>query len=320
MSKLTSTACLNVEDLASGVLGKIGDTPLLELKNLAAGRLPAGVSIWAKAEWYNAGGSVKARPALRMIEEGERQGKLKPGMTILDSTSGNTGVAYALIGLLKGYKVKLVMPANVCNERKHLMATSYKAEIVFSDPLLGSDGAILECKRIFNENPDRYFWPDQYNNPANWEAHFYTTAEEIWSQTGGKVTHFLAGIGTSGTVMGVTRGLKAKNRLIKCYAVEPAESLHGIEGLKHMATSIVPGIYRPEELDGKISVRTEEAYEMVNAIKDTEGALVGTSAGAAVHAAVTLGRSLTEGVIVTILPDSCECDVAHGIFSKILSK
>lgn len=320
MSKLTSTACMKPEDLTSGEIGKIGDTPLLDFHKVIEGRVPPGVSILAKAEWYNAGGSVKARPALRMIEEGERQGKLQPGMTILDSTSGNTGVAYALIGLLKGYKVKLVMPANVCNERKHLMATAYKAEIVFSDPLQGSDGSILECRRIYNEDPGKYFWPDQYNNPANWEAHFYTTAEEIWAQTGGKVSHFLAGIGTSGTVMGVTRGLKAKNPNIKCYAVEPAESLHGIEGLKHMATSIVPGIYRPEELDGKISVKTEEAYDMVNLIRDAEGLLVGTSAGAAVHAAVTLGKSLTEGVIVTILPDSCECDVAHGIFDLLLKK
>lgn len=317
---MVATACLNVEDLTSDVLGKIGNTPLLHLKSLAGAGLPAGVSIWAKAEWHNAGGSVKARPALRMIEEGERQGRLKPGMTILDSTSGNTGVAYALIGLVKGYKVKLVMPANVCNERKHLMATAYKAEIVFSDPIAGSDGAILKCREIFNADPGQYFWPDQYNNPANWEAHYHTTAEEIWRQTDGKVSHFLAGIGTSGTVMGVTRGLKAKNRNIKCYAVEPAEPLHGIEGLKHMATSIVPGIYKQSELDGKISVKTEEAYDMVNFLKDSEGLLVGTSAGAAVHASVTLGRSLTEGVIVTILPDSCECDVAHGIFNSILNK
>lgn len=320
MSKLTSTACMTAEDITTDLLGKIGNTPLLDFGKLALGRVPPGVSVWAKAEWHNAGGSVKARPALRMIEEGERQGKLRPGMTILDSTSGNTGVAYALIGLLKGYKVKLVMPANVCNERKHLMATAYKAEIAFSDPLQGSDGAILECRRIFNEDPAQYFWPDQYNNPANWEAHFYTTAEEIWSQTDGKVTHFLAGIGTSGTLMGVTRGLKAKNREIKCYAVEPEEPLHGIEGLKHMATSIVPGIYKPEELDGKISVKTEDAYKMVNAIKDAEGVLVGTSSGAAVHAALTLGGSLTEGLIVTVLPDSCECDVAHGIFDLLLKK
>jgi cysteine synthase B len=311
---------MTAEDITTDLLGKIGNTPLLDFGKLALGRVPSEVSIWAKAEWCNAGGSVKARPALRMIEEGERQGKLRPGMTILDSTSGNTGVAYALIGLLKGYKVKLVMPANVCNERKHLMATAYKAEIAFSDPLQGSDGAILECRRIFNEDPAQYFWPDQYNNPANWEAHFYTTAEEIWSQTDGKVTHFLAGIGTSGTLMGVTRGLKTKNREIKCYAVEPEEPLHGIEGLKHMATSIVPGIYKPEELDGKISVKTEDAYKMVNAIKDAEGILVGTSSGAAIHAALTLGGSLTEGLIVTVLPDSCECDVAHGIFDLLLKK
>jgi len=247
-----------------------------------------------------------------MIEEGERTGKLKPGMTILDSTSGNTGVAYALISLVKGYKVKLVMPGNVCNERKQLMATGYKAEVIYSDPLQGSDGAILLCREIYNKDPEKYFWPDQYNNPANWQAHYYTTAPEIWEQTGGKVTHFLAGIGTSGTVMGISRGLKEKNPAIKCYAVEPAESLHGIEGLKHMATSIVPGIYNESELDGKISVKTEEAYEMVVRLQEEEGLLVGSSSGAAMAAAVKLGRTLDKGVIVTILPDSCECDWTHG--------
>ncbi|MBI5815705.1 MAG: cysteine synthase family protein [Nitrospinae bacterium] len=316
MSKLAATACFKTEDLTTDILGKIGNTPLLNLKNIAERFLPKGVELYAKAEWRNASGSVKARPALRMIEEGERQGKLRPGMCILDSTSGNTGVAYALIGLIKGYKVKLVMPGNVCNERKRLMATGYHAEIIFSDPLLSSDGAILKCREIYKESPESYFWPDQYNNPANWEAHFHTTAEEIWAQTGHKVTHFLAGIGTSGTVMGTSRGLKAKDPKIKCYAVEPAESLHGIEGLKHMATSIVPGIYNEAELDGKISVKTDQAYDMVNLILKEEGHMVGTSAGAAVAASIMLGKNLTEGVIVTVLPDSCECDVTHGVFNS----
>ncbi|MBI4666615.1 MAG: cysteine synthase family protein [Nitrospinae bacterium] len=315
MSKLVSTAFVKVEDLTTEILRKIGNTPLIPLRNIAKyENLPAGVEIYAKAEWYNAGGSVKARPALRMIEEGEQSGKLRPGMTILDSTSGNTGVAYALIGLVKGYHVKLVMPANVCNERKHLMASAYKAEIVFSDPLLSSDGAILKCREIFKEDPGHYFWPDQYNNPANWRAHFFTTAEEIWTQTDGKVTHFLAGIGTSGTVMGTSRGLKNKSQGVKCYAIEPAESLHGIEGLKHMSTSIVPGIYNEAELDGKLAVKTDDAYDMVNRLKDEEGLLVGTSSGAAVRGAVTLAKTLTNGVVVTVLPDSCECDVTHGVF------
>jgi len=317
MSKLAATACFKAEDISAATLKKIGNTPLINLKNVAERFLPKGVELYAKAEWFNASGSVKARPALRMIEEGERQGRLKPGMSILDSTSGNTGVAYALIGLVKGYNVKLVMPANVCNERKHLMATQYKAEIVFSDPMLSSDGAILKCREIYKENPEAYFWPDQYNNPANWQAHYFTTAEEIWEQTSHKVTHFLAGIGTSGTVMGTSRGLKNKNGNIKCYAVEPAESLHGIEGLKHMATSIVPGIYDEKELDGKISVKTDQAYDMVNIIQKEDGLMVGTSAGAAVAAAITLGKTLTEGVIVTVLPDSCECDVTHGVFNTL---
>lgn len=315
MLKLSATACQKAEEITPDIISRIGNTPLLHLKKIAAKECP-NVQIYAKAEWYNAGGSVKSRPALRMIQDGEASGRLKPGMTILDSTSGNTGVAYALIGLVKGYTVKLVMPGNVCNERKQLMASAYKADIEYSDPLDGSDGAILLCRDIYRKDPAMYFWPDQYNNPANWKAHFFTTAEEIWNQTQGKVTHFLAGIGTSGTVMGTSRGLKRKNPNIKCYAVEPEESLHGIEGLKHMSTSIVPGIYNEPELDGKISVKTEEAYEMVSRLMEEEGLMVGTSAGAAVYAAVKLGKTLNEGIITTVLPDSCECEIAHGGFLK----
>ncbi len=317
MSKLTAAALVKTEDIKPDILSAIGNTPLLQMKSIAEAECP-GVEIWAKAEWYNAGGSVKARPALRMIEEGERTGRLKPGMTIMDATSGNTGVAYALIGLVKGYPVKLVMPGNVCNERKQLMASHYKAEVVYSDPLKSSDGAILVARELYAEDPELYFWPDQYNNDDNWRAHYNTTAPEIWEQTGGKVTHFMAGIGTSGTIMGTSRGLKAKDDKIKCYAVEPEESLHGIEGLKHMASSIVPSIYNLDELDGKISVKTEEAYEMVSRMEDQEGILAGTSAGAAVAAAVKLGKTLNEGVIVTVLPDSCECEITHGDFVKEL--
>jgi len=313
MSKLAAAAYLKPEEINENIIARIGDTPLIPMKSIASAECPQ-VEIWAKAEWHNAGGSVKARPALRMIEQGEKQGSLKPGMTILDSTSGNTGIAYALIGLVKGYKVKLVMPGNICNERKQLMAARYHAEVVYSDPLQSSDGAILLANDIYNENPDIYFWPDQYNNDENWKAHYHTTAPEIWEQTNKKVTHFLAGIGTSGTVMGVSRGLKVFNSDIRCYAVEPAESLHGIEGLKHMATSIVPGIYNESELDGKISVKTEEAYNMVNRLSEEEGLNVGSSSGAAIAAAVKLGKTLGEGLIVTIMPDSCECDITHGIF------
>lgn len=311
--KLAAAAYFRPQEINADALKRIGNTPLVQIKSIAAKECP-GVEVWAKAEWFNAGGSVKARPALRMIEEAERTGRLKPGMTILDATSGNTGVAYALIGLVKGYKVKLVMPGNVCNERKRLMASAYKAEIVFSDPIESSDGAIRVCRDIYRKDPGQYFYPDQYNNPDNWKAHYHTTAAEIWEQTQGRVTHFLAGIGTSGTVMGASRGLKAHNPAIRCYAVEPEESLHGIEGLKHMASSIVPGIYNQAELDGKIQVKTDEAYDMVNRLAGEEQLVVGSSAGAAVYAAIALGKTLNSGLIVTILPDTCECDVAHGDF------
>ncbi|MBF0169546.1 MAG: cysteine synthase family protein [Nitrospinae bacterium] len=310
--RLAESARVRSEDLNESILQKIGSTPLLDFSKIARSECP-NVEIYAKAEWFNAGGSVKARPALNMIEEGERAGKLKPGMTILDSTSGNTGVAYALIGMVKGYHVKLVMPQNVCGERKQLMSAAYHAEIVYSSPLEGSDGAILLCREIYRQNPDLYFWPDQYNNPANWQAHYKTTAEEIWRQTGGKVTHFLAGLGTSGTAMGTSRGLKERfDKGIKCYGIEPAETLHGIEGLKHMDSSIVPGIYNKEELDGIVSVATEEAYEMTARIQREYGLNVGTSSGAAIAGAVKLGKTLTGGVLVTVLPDSCDCEATTG--------
>ncbi len=310
--RLAESARVRSEDINESILGKIGNTPLLDFTKIARKECP-GVEIYAKAEWFNAGGSVKARPALNMIEEGERSGKLKPGMTILDSTSGNTGVAYALIGMVKGYHVKLVMPQNVCGERKQLMSSAYHAEIVYSSPLEGSDGAIVLCRDIYKQDPHLYFWPDQYNNPANWQAHYNTTADEIWKQTDGRVTHFLAGLGTSGTAMGTTRGLKEKfNKNILCYGVEPLETLHGIEGLKHMDSSIVPGIYNKDDLDGIVSVDTETAYEMTARIQREYGLNVGSSSGAAIAGAVQLGKSLKEGVLVTVLPDSCDCEATTG--------
>jgi len=297
------------------VLQNIGNTPLIRIQNL--GREFKDVEIYAKAEWKNAGGSVKSRPALRMIEDGEKSGRLTKDKIILDSTSGNTGIAYALIGKVKGYKVKLVMPANVCKERKGIMADFYGAEIITSSPFEGSDGAILLARKIFKENPDLYFMPDQYNNDSNWKAHYETTAKEIWEQTEGRITHFLAGIGTGGTIMGNTRRLKDYNKNIQCLAVEPSEELHGIEGLKHMASSIVPGIYKEEELDGKISVSTEASYEMVKRLEDEEGILVGHSAAAAMWAALDLASRIDKGVIVTIFPDSCEkCYINFGKFKE----
>jgi cysteine synthase B len=306
-------ACPVITDLS--ILKKIGNTPLIQIKNLP--KELQDVEIYAKAEWRNAGGSVKSRPALKMIEDGEKSGKLTKGKIILDSTSGNTGIAYALIGKIKGYKVKLVMAANVCKERKGTMADFYGAEIVTSSPFEGSDGAIRLARKICNENPDLYFMPDQYNNDSNWQAHFETTAKEIWQQTSGRVTHFVAGIGTGGTIMGTTRGLRDINPDIKCYAVEPAEELHGIEGLKHMASSIVPGIYKESILDGKISVTTEDAYKCVDFLEKEEGVMVGHSSGAALQGALDLARQIKKGVIVTVFPDSCDdCYIQFGKFKQ----
>jgi len=296
-------------------LKKIGNTPLIPIRNLT--RDYPDVEIYAKAEWRNAGGSVKSRPALQMIEDGEADGRLTKDKIILDSTSGNTGIAYALIGNIKGYRVKLVMPANVCKERKGLMADFYGAEIVTSSPFEGSDGAIVLAREIYNRDPDAYFMPDQYNNDSNWRAHYLHTANEIWKQTDGRITHFCAGIGTGGTIMGNTRRFRELNPNIECHAIEPKEELHGIEGLKHMESSIVPGIYKEEELDGKISVTTEDAYKMVETLEKEEGILVGHSSAAAMVAALDLAARIQKGVIVTVFPDSCDtCYINFGKFKE----
>ncbi len=304
---------------STGVLKSIGNTPIIRIKKL--GQEFKDITILAKAEWKNAGGSVKARPALKMIEDGEESGELTKDKIILDSTSGNTGIAYALIGKVKGYKVKLVMPANVCKERKGLMADFYGAEIVTSSPFEGSDGAIVLAQKIYADNPDLYFMPDQYNNDSNWKAHYETTAKEIWTQTDHRVTHFIAGIGTGGTIMGATRRLKEFNPDIQCFAMEPYEELHGLEGLKHMASSIVPGIYDESILDGKISVSTEDAYDMVETLEEEEGILVGHSSAAALCGALELARRVKKGVIATIFPDSCDqCYINFGKFKEYLEE
>ena len=286
--------------LGASVVENIGNTPLLRLTDPA---IPPRVEVYAKLEFFNPGGSVKDRPARRMIEDGERDGFLEPGKVILDSTSGNTGIAYAMIGAAKGYRVKLAMPANVSRERKIILA-AYGAEVVYTDPGELSDGAILEARKMYEADPDRYFKPDQYNNPANWHAHRDTTAPEIWQQTGGRVTHFVATIGTSGTVMGTGRGLKAFNPAVEVIAAEPAEPFHGIEGLKHMESSIVPGIYDEGFLDHKIPVDTEDAYDTALRLPVEQGVLVGQSAGGAYWAAIEVARQLEEGVVVTIFCDS----------------
>jgi len=283
------------------ILDLIGNTPLVQISRITEG-LPSAVRIFAKLEGANPGGSVKDRPALQMVQDGIRTGKLRPGKTIIDSTSGNTGIALAMIGRVLNYPVELVVPANVSAERKQILH-AYGAQVTYSDPLEGSDGAIRLCRTILAANPEKYFKPDQYFNPMNSQAHYENTGPEIFRQTDGKITHFVAGIGTGGTIMGTGRYLKEKNRAIRVIAVEPDDALHGLEGLKHMASSIVPGIYHEEELDEKMPIGTDDAYAMVYRLSQEEGILVGQSAGAAMFAALKLARKLRSGTIVTIFPD-----------------
>lgn len=288
--------------LTTSILDKIGNTPLLKISRVAEALRNKGVGIYVKAEWLNPGGSVKDRPALRIIEEAEKTGKLTKDTTIIDSTSGNTGIAYALIGAKKGYRVTLVMPLNVSEERKRIVR-AFGATMIFTDPLLGSDGAMSEAKRIVTENPSRYFYADQYNNEANWKAHFETTGVEVWEQTAGSVTHFVACLGTSGTLMGTGRRLKEYNPDIQVIAVEPATPIHGLEGMKHMATSVVPGIYDEHFPDRKIAVETEDAYESVRSLAAEEGFFVGYSSGAALVASLMVAHEIESGTVVTVFPD-----------------
>ena len=287
--------------MSPSVLELIGNTPLVEIQRVRGGVAP-GVRLFGKIEGFNPGGSVKDRPALKMIQEGIRQGRLVPGKTILDSTSGNTGIALAMIGAALGYPVELVMPANVSRERKQMVA-AFGARAIFSDPLEGSDGAIRRCREVLAADPERYFKPDQYNNEANPLAHYETTGPEIWRQTEGRVTHFVAGIGTGGTIMGTGRFLKSKNPDLQVIAAEPEDAFHGLEGLKHMASSIVPGIYHEDELDLKLGIATDEAYDMVYRLGREEAQLVGQSCGAAYVAALRIARTLREGTIVVLFAD-----------------
>lgn len=286
---------------ASTIVDLIGNTPMVELGCLRE-RVSAGVTIYGKVEGFNPGGSVKARSAWNMVRRGLESGELRAGKTILESTSGNTGIALAMIGAALGYPVKLVMPENVSRERKRVLQ-AYDAEIVYSSPLEGSDGALLLCREILERDPAIYFKPDQYDNEANPEAHYLTTGPEIWRQTDGRVTHLVATIGTSGTVMGTGRFLRERNRNVQVVAVEPADSFHGIEGLKHMASTIVPGIWRPEEIDRIVGVETEDAYDMVYRLAAGDGLLLGQSSGAAVVGALEVARDLSTGVVVVILAD-----------------
>jgi|SRR5688572_6182549 cysteine synthase B len=288
--------------VAPSVLQLIGNTPLVELLHVRDG-VPPDVRLFAKLEGFNPGGSVKDRPARKMIEVGLANGKLVTGKTIIDSTSGNTGIALAMIGAALGFPVELVMPGNVSTERKRIVA-AFGASAIFSDPLEGSDGAIRLCRTILAETPERYFKPDQYFNEANPLAHFETTGPEIWEQTEGRITHFVAGIGTGGTVMGTGRYLKQRNPAVQIVAAEPEDAFHGLEGLKHMASSIVPGIYHEDELDLKIGIATDDAYDMVYRLAREEGLLVGQSCGAAHVAALEIARRATgPATIVEIFPD-----------------
>jgi S-sulfo-L-cysteine synthase (O-acetyl-L-serine-dependent) len=287
--------------LSTNVLDQVGNTPLLRLERLGA-EVP-GVELYGKAEWFNPGGSVKDRPALNMVREAERAGRLGRGQVLLDATSGNTGIAYAMIGAARGFRVKLCMPANASIERKRILH-AYGADLVLTSPLEGSDGAIREARRLYAEDPDRYFYCDQYSNENNWKAHYHGTATEIWEQTGGRVTHFVAGLGTSGTFVGTTRRLKELNPRIRCISFQPDSPFHGLEGMKHMESAIVPPIYEPGLADEDRAVSTEEAYDMVRSLAREEGLLVGISAGAAVACALRVAREAREGVVVTILCDS----------------
>ena len=292
---------------AEPLLATVGNTPLLRLEQIP--REFPGIEIFAKAEYFNPGGSVKDRAALNMVLDGERSGRLNHSRVILDATSGNTGIAYAMIGANRGYQVKLVLPANASGERQRILK-AYGAEMVFSDAADGSDGAIRLCRQVYRADPDRYFYPDQYNNPANWKAHYEHTGPEIVRQTGGRLTHFVAAMGTSGTFTGITRRLKRDLPEVKCYSAQPSSGFHGLEGLKHMPTAIVPGIYDEKLADGNLWIETEDAYRMVRRLAREEGLLVGISSGCNVHAATILARELAargeSATIVTVLCDSAE--------------
>lgn len=288
----------------SSVLDMIGRTPLVRLHQFE--RDTPGVELYGKAEWQNPGGSVKDRAAARMILDGEASGALTAARTILDATSGNTGIAYAMVGAARGYRVKLCVPENASPERK-LILKALGAELVLTSPLEGTDGAIREARRLFAEDPDRYFYPDQYSNESNWRAHFDTTAPEIFEQTSGRITHFVAGLGTSGTFIGTGRRLRKLNPAIKLYSFQPDSPFHGLEGLKHMATAIVPGIYDPTLADEDLAIDTERAYRMVRRLAREEGLLGGISSGAAVAALLDVAVRAPKGsVAVTVFPDGAE--------------
>jgi len=290
------------EELSKNFLeAAVGNTPLVRLRSLTRD-LPSLVEVYAKAEFMNPGGSVKDRAALAMILAGEKSGELTKDKIILDATSGNTGIAYAMLGAARGYGVTLALPKNASAARKKILKL-YGAEIIETDSLSGTDGAQILVKELYAQNPEKYFYPDQYNNEANWKAHYATTAPEIWWQTQGRATHFVAGLGTTGTFVGTSRRLKEFNAELQAISMQPSSPLHGLEGLKHLETAIVPGIYDGKLADRNLEVETEDAQSMTRRLAREEGLFVGVSAGANVFAALEIARELEEGVIVTILCD-----------------
>jgi cysteine synthase B len=294
------------ETLGHSLIERIGNTPLLRLDALTRD-LP-GVALLGKAEWYNPGGSVKDRAAGNIVAEARRAGLLRPGKILLDATSGNTGIAYAMLGAAEGFPVTLCMPENVSRERKQILQ-GYGANILYTDPADGSDGAIRMARELASKHPNNYFYADQYSNDANWKAHYFGTANEIWQQTQGRITHFVSMLGTSGTFVGTTRRLKELNPSVKCISLQPDSSFHGIEGAKHMASAIVPRIYDPNLADQNLEIATEDAYAMARQLSRGAGLLVGISAAAAVVGSLKIARNLQlkrnqEAVIVTILCDS----------------
>jgi cysteine synthase B len=291
----------------------VGNTPLLELPSISA-EVP-GARILGKAEWHNPGGSVKDRPALWMIRAGERSGALTPEKTILDATSGNTGIAYAWIGASLGYWVRLCMPKNASEERKKILR-AYRVDFVLTDPGEGSDGAIREARRLYAEEPEKYFYPDQYSNPANPRSHYESTAPEIWEQTGGEITHFVAGLGTGGTFVGTASRLKEYNPEIRVVSFEPDSPFHGLEGMKHMESAMVPPIYDPTVADENRRASTEAAYEMVKRVARDDGVLIGISSGAAVATALEVARERGSGVVVTILCDGADKYLSESFWEE----
>jgi cysteine synthase B len=314
-----SPLCETLQTVSGSLLDVIGKTPLLRLSRIE--RELDGVELYAKAEWFNPGGSVKDRPAARMVCEGIRSGQLTPDRRILDATSGNTGIAYAMVGASLGYGVTLCVPANITPERKRIL-NAYGPELIFTDPLEGSDGAIREARKRFAADPHKYFYPDQYNNDFNWRAHYDTTAPEIWEQTGGRVTHLVAGLGTSGTFVGTSRRLRELNRTVQTISVQPDGPFHGLEGLKHMETAIVPGIYDSTIADLDLGVPTDDAYAMTRRLAREEGLLVGVSSGANLAGALqALSRFEVKAgggpaVVVVIFPDGGERYLSEAFWSE----